>query len=83
MGGIEGTVENTVFHKVLSGEIVIGSPEEITRYARSAWSIHSTFRQLKFQMRMRMYIIPSIPDTLKTHRVVCVLSKHKIPYLKF
>ena len=83
MGGIEGTVKNTVFRKVLSGEIVISSPEEIARYARSGWSIHSNFRQLKFQMRMRMYIIPSIPDTLKTHRVVCVLSKHKIPYLKF
>ena len=33
MDGIGGTVKNTVFRKVLSGEVVISSPEEFARYA--------------------------------------------------
>ena len=33
MDGIGGTVKNTVFRKVLSGEVVIGSPEEFAQYA--------------------------------------------------
>ena len=33
MDGIGGTVKNTVFRKVLSGEVVIGSPKELARYA--------------------------------------------------
>ena len=32
MDGIGGTVKNTVLRKVLSGEVVIGSPEELARY---------------------------------------------------
>ena len=35
--GIGGTVKNTVFRKVLSGEVVIGSPEEFTQYANQIY----------------------------------------------
>ena len=33
MDGIGDTVKNTVFRKVLSGGVVISSPEEFARYA--------------------------------------------------
>ena len=85
MDGIRGTVKNTVSPKVLSGQVVIGSPEELTRYANQICQV-----DLLFLPRAEIPDEPedvqyssSISDTLKTHRVVCGLSKHKIPYLTF
>ena len=37
MVGIGGTVKNTVFRKVLSGEVVIGSPEGFAQYANQIY----------------------------------------------
>ena len=81
MDGIGGTVKNTVFRKVLSGGVVISSPEEFARYANHICHIDPLY--------LPTAEIPDEPvdvqyssGTLKTHRVVCGLSKHKIPYLK-
>ena len=77
MDGIGGTVKNTIFRNVLSGEVVIGSPEEFARYANQICEaeIPDTPEDVQYSS--------SIPDTLKIQRVVCGLSKYKIPYLKF
>ena len=70
-------MKNTVFHKVFSGEVVIGSPEEFARYANQICEaeIPDTPEDVQYSS--------SIPDTLKIQRVVCGLSKYKIPHLKF
>ena len=72
MDGTGRTAKNTVFRIVLSGEVVIGSPEEL--YLPKA-EIPDEPEDVQYS--------PSIPDTLKTHRVVRSISKRKIPYLKF
>ena len=77
MDGIWGTVKNTIFRKVLSGEVVIGSQEEFARYANQICQAEIPDKPEDVQYWS------SIPDTLKIHRVVCGLSKYKIPYLKF
>ena len=43
MDGIEGTVKNTIFRKVLSGELVIGRPEEFTQYANQICQVDSLY----------------------------------------
>ena len=77
MDGIGGTVKNTIFRNVLSGEVVIGSPEEFARYVNQICEaeIPDTPEDVQYSS--------SIPDTLKIQQVVCGLSKYKIPYLKF
>ena len=85
MDGIGGTVKSTIFHKVLSGEVVIGSPEEFAQYANQICQVNSLYlptAEIPDEPEDVKYL-SSIPDTLKTHRVVRGLSKHKIPYLKF
>ena len=84
MNGIGGTVKNTVFRKVISGEVVISSPEEFARYANHICHIDPLYlptAEIPDEPEDVQYS-SSVPDTLKTHRVVCGLSKHKIPYLK-
>ena len=49
---------------------------------RSPKLIHSPTAEIPGEPEDIQYS-SSILDTLKTHRVVCGLSKHKIPYLKF
>ena len=85
MDGIGGTVKNIIFRKVLSGEVVIGSPEEFARYSNQICQVDSLYLPTA-----KILDVPedvqysfSVPDTLKTHRVIRGLSKHKIPYLKF
>ena len=85
MDGTGGTVKNTVFRKVLSGEVVIGSPEGFARYANQICQVDSLYlptAEIPDKPEDVQYS-SSMPDTLKTHRVVCGLSKNKIPYLKF
>ena len=85
MNWIGGTVKNIVFRKVLSGQVVIGSPKEFTRYANQICQVDSLYlptAQIPDEPEDVQYS-SSIPDMLKTHRVVHGLSKHKIPYLKF
>ena len=85
MDGIEGTVKNTVFCKVLSGQVVIGSPEEFVQYANQICqndSIYLPTAEIPDKPEDVQYS-SSIPDTLNTHRVVRGLSKRKIPHLKF
>ena len=85
MAGIGGTVKNTVFRKVLSDEVVIGSPEEFTQYANQICQVDSLYlptAEIPDEPEDIQYS-SSIPDTLKTHRVVSGFSKHKIPYLKW
>ena len=85
MDGIGSIVKNTVFCEVLSGEVIIGSPEEFARYANQICQVDSLYlptAEIPDEPEDVQYS-SSIPDTLKTHRVVCSLSKHKIPYLKF
>ena len=68
-----------------SGEVVIGSPEEFARYANQICQVDSLYlptAKISDEPEGVQYSF-SIPDTLKTHRVVRGLSKHKIPYLKF
>ena len=43
MGGIGDTVKNIVFRKVLSDEVVIGSPEEFTQYANQICQVDSLY----------------------------------------
>ena len=43
MDGIGGIVKNTVFRKVLSGQVVIGSPEEFARYANQICQFDSLY----------------------------------------
>ena len=43
MDGIGGTVKNTVFRKVLSGKVVIRSPEDFTRYANQICQVDSLY----------------------------------------
>ena len=43
MDGIGGTVKNTVFRKVLSGEVVTGSPEEFTWYVNQICQVDSLY----------------------------------------
>ena len=83
MDGIEGTVKNTVFCKVLSGQVVIGSPEEFVQYANQICqndSIYLPTAEIPDKPEDVQYS-SSIPDTLNTHRVVRGLSKRKIPHL--
>ena len=84
MDVIRGTVKNTVFHKVLSGEVVIDSPKEFAQYANQICHVNSLY--------LPTAEIPGEPEdiqyssslhTLKTHRVVHGLLKQKTPYLKF
>ena len=77
MDGIGGTVKNTIFRNVLSGEVVIGSPEEFARYVNQICEaeIPDTPEDVQYSS--------SIPDTLKIQQVVCGLSKYKMSYLKF
>ena len=85
MDGIAGIVKNTVFRKVLSDEVVIGSPEEFARYANQICQVDSLClptAEISDEPEDVQYSSPT-PDTLKTHRMVRGLSKHKIPYLKF
>ena len=84
MDGIGGTVKN-IFCKVLSGEVVIGSPEEFAQYAHQICQVDSLYlptAEIPDEPEDVQYS-SSIPDTLKTHQVVRSLSKHKIPYLNF
>ena len=79
------TVKNTIFRKVLSGEVMIGSPEEFTWYANQIWQVDLLYlptAQIPDEPEDVQYS-SLIPDMLKTHRVVRGLSNHKIPYLKF
>ena len=85
MDGKGGTVKNIVFCKFLSGEVVIGSPEEFAQYANQICQVDRLYfpiAEIPDEPEDVQYS-SSIPDTLKTHRVVRGLSKHKIPYLKF
>ena len=85
MDGIGGTVKNAVFCKVLSGEVVIGSPEGLARYANQICQVDSLYlptAEIPDKPEDVQYS-SSMPDTLKTHRVVCGFSKNKIPYQKF
>ena len=85
MDGIGRTVKNTAFCKVLSGEVVIGSPEEFARYVNQICQVDSLYlptAEIPDEPEDVQHS-SSIPDTLKTHRVVCGLSKLKIPHLKF
>ena len=85
MDGIGGTVKNTVFRKVLSDEVVIGSPEEFTQYANQICQVDSLYlptAEIPDEPEDIQYS-SSIPDTLKTHQVVSGFSKRKIPYLKW
>ena len=85
MNGIGGTMKNTVFRKFLSGEVVIGSPEEFAQYANQICQVDSLYlptTEIPDEPEDIQYS-SSILDTLTTHRVVRGLSKHKIPYLKF
>ena len=85
MDEIGGTVKNTFFCKFLSGEVVIGSPAEFAQHANQICQVDSLYlpaAQIPDEPEDVQYS-SSIPDTLKTHRVVCGLSKHKIPNLKF
>ena len=78
-------MKNTVFCKVLSGQVVIGSPEEFARYTDQICQVDSIYLPtagIPDEPEDVQYS-SSIPDTLKTNRVVCGLSKHKIPYLEF
>ena len=82
MNGMGSTVKNTVLRKVLSGEVVIGSPEELAQDANQICQVDSLYlptAEIPDEPEDVQYS-SSIPDTLKTHRVVRGLSKHKIPY---
>ena len=68
-----------------SGEVVIGSPEEFARYANQICQVDSLYfptAEIPDEPEDVQYSF-SLPDMLKTHRVVSGLSKNKIPYLKF
>ena len=78
-------MKNAVFCKVLSGEVVTGSPEEFARYDNQICQVDLLYlliAEVPDEPEDVQYS-SSIPDTLKTHLVVRGLSKHKIPYLKF
>ena len=63
---------------------MIGSPEEFGRYANQICQVDSLYLptvEIPDEPEHVQYS-SSIPDTLKTHRVVRGISKHKIPYLK-
>ena len=85
MDGIGGTATNTVFRKVLSSEVVIGSPEDFARYVNKICQVDSLYLPTAEipDKPEDVQDSSSIPDTLKTHRMVRGLLKHKIPYLKF
>ena len=86
MDWIRDTVRNTVFRKFLSGKVVIGSPEEFSRYANQICQVDSLYlltAEIPNGPAEDVQYSSSIPNTLKTHRVVCGLSKHKTPYPKF
>ena len=85
MDGIGGTVKNTVFHKVLSGKVVIGSPQEFARYANQICQVDSVYlltAEIPDEPEDVQYS-SSLPDMLKTNQVIRGLLKHKIPHLKF
>ena len=85
MDRIEGAVKNAVFRKVLSGEVKVSNPKEFVEYVNHISEVHS--------LHLPTDEIPpepeevanstAMPDTLKTHGIVCGLSKHGILYLKF
>ena len=82
MVGIGGTVKNTVFRKVLSGEVVIGSPEEFAQYANQIYQVDSLYLPTAEipDEPVDVQCLSSICDTLKTHRMVCGLSKDKMQF---
>ena len=85
MDGIGGTVKNTVFRKMLSGEVVIGCPEEFALFVNQICQVDSLYLPtagIPYEPEDVQYS-SSIPDMLKTDQMLCGLSKHKIPYLRF
>ena len=79
MDGIGGTVKNIVFCKVLSGQVAIDSPKEFARYANQICQVDSLYlptAQIPDEPEDVQYS-SSIPDTLKTHRVVGGLLLHE------
>ena len=79
MDGIGGAVKNTVFHKVLSGKLVIGSPEEFARYANQICQVDSLYlstAEIPDEPENVQYSF-SILDTLKTHQVLPKVLLHE------
>ena len=81
MDWIRDTVRNTVFRRFLSGKVVIGSPEEFSRYANQISQVDSLYlltAEIPSGPAEDVQYSSSIPDTLKTHRVVCVFRNTKL-----
>ena len=65
-------VKNTVFRKVLSGEVVIGSPEEFAGYTNQIYQVDPLYlptTEIPDEPEDVQYS-SSIRDTLKTYRMV-------------
>ena len=79
MNGIEGAVEK---EQILSK---ISNPKEFAQYVNHTSKVHSLYL-LADEISPDPEEVTNantIPDTLRTICIICGLSKHGIPYVKF